>query len=413
MMPRLSSFSGSSRTIRAPLCALITFSMASLSSVPGATSSRALASSAGKCRRRGLTATPPPRLPRGCLLPRRSPPYGARRPHHRHLGGPTRRTGVVAQVTREPDLSETGGTLAHGLVPHRRSDGERHTEVGRGLLDPHTAGDVDVDVLILEREARPPAQHRAEHVGPPRVHPVGYPPWVGQRARRDEALYLDEHGARPLQKADRHDSRRHLFLPLREEERGRVLDLDHPASRHLEDPDLVRRPETVLERPQNPEALEPVSLELEHRVDHVLEDARTRYRALFRNMSYKNDRYALAFGDSHEPRRALANLPDSAGRPRELGRVERLDRIHHNGPRPLFEDRRLYDVHVRLGENPEAPSFDPEPAGVQGHLPRRLLAGDHEAAFSQVSHDLQQKRALADAGFSPDKDHRAGHDPAS
>ena len=142
---------------------------------------------------------------------------------------------------------------------------------------------------------------------------------------------------------------RYFLLPPGEEERGRVLDLDHPAVRHLEDPDLVRRPEAVLEGPQDPEALEPITLELEHRVDHVLQDARSRDGPLLRHVPHEDHRYALALGEPHEPRRALANLPDSARRPRELGRVERLDRIHYHSPRPLLENGRLDNVHVRLG----------------------------------------------------------------
>src|SRR3712207_8450281 len=49
-----------------------------------------------------------------------------------------------------------------------------------------------------------------------------------------EIYTLSLHDALPI-------SRRHVLLPLTEKERRRVLDLDHPLPRHLEDPDLVGR----------------------------------------------------------------------------------------------------------------------------------------------------------------------------
>ena len=58
-----------------------------------------------------------------------------------------------------------------------------------------------------------------------------------------------------------------------EEERG-VGDLLQPGVGHLEDADLGGRPEAVLHRAEQAEMLAGVALEIEHRVDHVLDHAR-------------------------------------------------------------------------------------------------------------------------------------------
>ena len=47
-----------------------------------------------------------------------------------------------------------------------------------------------------------------------------------------------------------------------------------PRVGHLEDADLVGRAEAVLDRAQDAELVAALALEIEHRIDHVLEHAR-------------------------------------------------------------------------------------------------------------------------------------------
>ena len=60
-------------------------------------------------------------------------------------------------------------------------------------------------------------------------------------------------------------------VALADEQRGRVGDLLQPGVGHLEDADLVGRAEAVLHRPQDAEVVAAFALEIEHRVDHVLD----------------------------------------------------------------------------------------------------------------------------------------------
>src|SRR4028119_35578 len=80
-----------------------------------------------------------------------------------------------------------------------------------------------------------------------------------------------------------------------------------------------------------------------------------------------------------------------------LGRVERLDGVPDDHAGTLLEDGSFDHVHVRLREHAEARALHPEPLRRERHLPRRLLARDHEAALAEVPHYLPAERAPADA----------------
>ena len=89
----------------------------------------------------------------------------------------------------------------------------------------------------------------------------------------DQGLDLDQQRARALD-AGEHRGARDAGLALGEEQRRRVRHLDQAALGHLEHADLVGGAEAVLDRAQDAELVAAVALEVEHRVDHVLEHAR-------------------------------------------------------------------------------------------------------------------------------------------
>ena len=96
---------------------------------------------------------------------------------------------------------------------------------------------------------------------------------VAERRGRDERLDLDEERPRAL---DAGEDRRagDAAVALGEEERRGVGDLGEAGAGHLEDADLVGRAEAVLDRAQDAELVAALALEVEHGVDHVLDDAR-------------------------------------------------------------------------------------------------------------------------------------------
>ena len=64
-----------------------------------------------------------------------------------------------------------------------------------------------------------------------------------------------------------------MAAPLAEEQRRGIGDVGQAAVGHLEHADLVGRAEAVLDRAQDAELMAALALEVEHRVDHVLEHA--------------------------------------------------------------------------------------------------------------------------------------------
>ena len=72
---------------------------------------------------------------------------------------------------------------------------------------------------------------------------------------------------------------------------------------HLEDAELVGRAEAVLHGAQRAEEAVAVALELEHRVDHVLEDARPGDGALLGHVTDEEDGRAGLLGEAQEAAR--------------------------------------------------------------------------------------------------------------
>jgi hypothetical protein len=100
---------------------------------------------------------------------------------------------------------------------------------------------------------------------------------------------------------------------LFEEDLRRIRDLAQTRLPHLEDADLVGRPEAVLRRAEDAEGMESLAFEIEHGVDDVLEHAWARDGALLRDVTDQEDRHVVAFRDLEEARGAFAQLRDAPG----------------------------------------------------------------------------------------------------
>ena len=150
-----------------------------------------------------------------------------------------------------------------------------------------------------------------------------------------------------------------------------------PGRGHLEDAELVRRAEAVLDGAQDAVRAVAVALEVEDAVDEVLEHARARDGALLRHVADEEGRDALLLGDAEEAAGRLAHLADRAGRRAELGRVERLHGVDHADLGPLALERRADLVEVRLGEDADV-ARAAQAVGAELHLRRGLLAGDED-----------------------------------
>ncbi len=151
------------------------------------------------------------------------------------------------------------------------------------------------------------------------------------------------------------------FVALAEEQLGWIGDLAQALVRHFEDADLVGRPEAVLHGAQDAVVMAAVALEIEHGVDHVLDDARAGDLAILGDVADEHDGGTRLLGKADHRLHAGAHLGDGAGR--RIGKVapQRLDRIDDDEVRALALGERGQNVldigfgrqqHVGIGGTP-------------------------------------------------------------
>ena len=150
----------------------------------------------------------------------------------------------------------------------------------------------------------------------------------------DERLNLHQHGPRALASHER-DAAGHRRRVSREEDRRRILDLAKALLAHHEEAHLVRGAETILDRAHDSKTAAEIALEIQHGVDHVLEHARTRERALLRHVTDEQRRHVVRLREAHELRGALAHLAHGARRRLQLLAEQRLDRIDREHAEPF------------------------------------------------------------------------------
>jgi hypothetical protein len=103
-------------------------------------------------------------------------------------------------------------------------------------------------------------EHRDDHREPLRIDPGGDAARHRQVGARDERLHLEHERSRPLERT--REGRAGLLVLGPAEEERRVLHAREPGRRHLEDAQLVRRAEAVLDGAEDAVRAIPVALEL-------------------------------------------------------------------------------------------------------------------------------------------------------
>ena len=117
-----------------------------------------------------------------------------------------------------------------------------------------------------------------------------------------------------------HRAARRVHGPVAEEELRRIGDGNEAVLRHAEDADLVDAAEAILRRAQHAMIERVLALEVEHRVDDVLERLRAGDAAALGDVADDEHRGAALLREAHQPRGALAHLPDVARRALEIAR---------------------------------------------------------------------------------------------
>ena len=141
-----------------------------------------------------------------------------------------------------------------------------------------------------------PREDGDDHGQPLRVDPGRDPPRHREVGRRDEGLDLEQDRSGAFERAS--DGRSDFAFRAASEELRRLGHPDEAGARHLEHPELVRRPETVLRRAQNSVRVVAVALELEHAVDEMLEHARAGDRAVLGHVADEEGGDVRLLGDA-------------------------------------------------------------------------------------------------------------------
>ena len=153
----------------------------------------------------------------------------------------------------------------------------------------------------------------------------------------------------------------------------------------------------------------PLALEVDHGIDHVLQDAWPGELAFLGDMAHEKYGAASGFGMHHQRQGGFAQLRHRAGRGVHVGLVHRLDGVddQHLGPGfgAALED--LVEVGLRSHEQVGAGAF--EPCGSQLELAEGFFTRDVEglhAARGEQRGGLQKQGGLADTRITTDEDQR-------
>ena len=195
----------------------------------------------------------------------------------------------------------------------------------------------------------------------------------------------------------------------REEDRRRIGHFAQALFQHGEHAQLVHRAEAVLEGTQHTEPAARFALEIQHRVDHVLEHARTGDTAFLRHVADQEHRGAGFFRETSELGRGLAHLADRARRRREQFGPDGLDGVDDQHARTRGRGLLQDALDAGLRQRMQRPERQVEALGAAGDLGERLLARDIEARQRQAqrAQHLQKQGRLADPRIATNQHHGA------
>src|SRR3990170_6721952 len=193
------------------------------------------------------------------------------------------------------------------------------------------------------------AEDGHDHRQPTGVDAGGYTSRHGEVRWRYQGLHLQQDRPSPLEHAA--DRSSDLARMRRTEELRRIRNADEASSSHLEDSELVGRPEPVLRRAEDAVLLVAITFESKDAVDEVLEHTRAGYSPVLGHMSNEDRRDARFLRDTEKPSRRLPHLCDGSRRGAERRGVKGLHRVDQTDIRPLFLESRADGVQLRLGED--------------------------------------------------------------
>ncbi len=194
---------------------------------------------------------------------------------------------------------------------------------------------------------------------------------------------------------------------------GGVGDGGDALGRQVEAAHLVHGAVAVLHRPDHPEPGVAVALEVEDHVHQVLEDAGPGDRAVLGHVADEHRGDVAGLGHADQGGRDLLDLGDATGHAVDARGADRLHGVDDHQARPHLLDVGEHGAEVGLRGQEQLVVHAAGAVGAQPHLGGRLLAGDVEGALpgaGGLGRDLEQQRALADAGLAGEQDRGPGHE---
>ena len=242
--------------------------------------------------------------------------------------------GYRADLAGQANFAEGHGLVSQRPVAQRGQHRQQYRQVGGGFLHADTAHHIDEHVLVADHYPAVAVQHRQQHRQPVLLQAHRDPARIGQGRGIHQRLHFHQQRAGALA-GDHHATARLLRAAGQEDRRG-VGHFLQALVAHREHAQLVDRAEAVLERTQHAEARARFTLEVQHRIDHVLEHARAGDATFLGDVADQEHGCSGFLGVAHQARGALAHLADRAGRGGEGLGPQGLHRVGDDQLRPRF-----------------------------------------------------------------------------
>ena len=193
-----------------------------------------------------------------------------------------------------------------------------------------------------------------------------------KRMRSTSACSSTSSGRRPS-RVTVDDAARRRRAGARQEDRRRIAHFAQSLLAHVEERQFAHRAEAVLGGAHVAEAAGRIAFEVQHRVDQVLEHARTGDGAVLGHVADDDDADARALGEAHQLRRAFLELRDRAGRRAHRGELHGLDGVDDQQLHALLAGARHHGFEVGVGDHAQVRTAHAEPPGAHADLRRGLL----------------------------------------
>src|SRR5690606_15075629 len=110
------------------------------------------------------------------------------------------------------------------------------------------------------------------------------------------------------------DRATHTRPSLRQEKLRWISHLTQPLLGHLKHTDFISRPKAIFHTPQDPEMMSPLTLEIQDRVHHMLQNTRPCDGALLGHMPHQDNHHLALLGQANELLGTRAYLANRARR---------------------------------------------------------------------------------------------------